>query len=158
MSQYTSIWPPIADLKIVSVTYHRTAIHVDLTCICFGCRSIYCRRMYHYDLHDLNVLKMIGPSNTVPAHMMPEGIETRHLDDRLCAKQGGTCVNMTCCTDNNYVTGLCVEGGVCCLGEPNCDWKIAQSKTNFKWHIPVRKVVIRHSWFCLLNSMLSINT
>ncbi len=111
------------------------------------------------DLHTLStLLKMTEPSNTVSAHMMPEGIETKHLDDRLCGKQGGTCVNMTCCTDNNYVTGLCVEGAVCCLGETNCDWKIAQSKSNCEmthYCIMCMGKMVVFSYFQILERIMS---
>ncbi len=88
--------------------------------------------MNHYNLHGMSVLHVTEPSNAVAEHTMTKDSEKKHLDDRLCSKQGGTCVNMTCCTNNNYVTGLCVEGAVCCLGEPNCDWETAQSKINLK--------------------------
>ncbi len=58
----------------------------------------------------------------------------QHVDDRLCDLQNGMCSNVTCCTKNNYVTGLCRdENLVCCLSDVNCRWaaegKHKQTKT-----------------------------
>ena len=51
--------------------------------------------------------------------------ERKYLPDDLCAQQGGTCVNTSCCPNGYYVHGACGEdkGNECCLTKPDCDWR-----------------------------------